>query len=65
MSTHPRSNDDSAPPKAVLFCPDCGHESAATGDWVVDEREGRCVYRCPDCGAEIATRGNSRRLCCA
>lgn len=42
--------------KSVLFCPECGHESTATGDWVVSERDGRTDYDCPDCGATVTTR---------
>lgn len=43
--------------KSVLVCPDCDHESAPTGDWVVSERHDRTVYDCPDCGTTITTRG--------
>jgi predicted RNA-binding Zn-ribbon protein involved in translation (DUF1610 family) len=46
--------------KAVLFCPDCGHDSPVDGDWIVRTRgEGddeRAVYACPDCGTVIQTR---------
>lgn len=46
--------------KAVLSCPDCGHESPPDGDWVVAEerRDGRRhdVYRCPDCDATVTDR---------
>ncbi|WP_121820215.1 hypothetical protein [Halostella salina] len=46
--------------KAVLSCPDCGHESPPDGDWTVAEerRNGRPhdVYRCPDCDATVTDR---------
>jgi predicted RNA-binding Zn-ribbon protein involved in translation (DUF1610 family) len=51
--------DSGAPRKAVLYCPDCGHDSPIDGDWRVERDEndpGRVEYRCPDCGAVIAKR---------
>ncbi|MFP8954996.1 hypothetical protein ACLI4Z_18865 [Natrialbaceae archaeon A-arb3/5] len=49
-------------PKAMknrLFCPDCGHTSPTTGDWVLHVHEFRddswLAYRCPDC-ERIVTR---------
>jgi DNA-directed RNA polymerase subunit RPC12/RpoP len=67
MSVHaPTSPDRDPPPKATLFCPDCGHEAPATGDWVVRNdpgsdraSDGDAVVSCPDCEAEIAIRGRS------
>jgi hypothetical protein len=67
MSVHaPTSADRDPPPKATLFCPDCGHEAPATGDWLVRSDPGPdrasdadAVVSCPDCGTEIATRGGS------
>ncbi|QLH76792.1 hypothetical protein HZS55_05500 [Halosimplex rubrum] len=63
----PSTPDRDPPPKATLFCPDCGHESPPTGDWVVRSAgpgsdrasDGDAVVSCPDCGTEIATRGGS------
>jgi len=52
-SHHPSTSD---PPKAVLFCPECGHESTVDGDWTVHEdAQGRRVD-CPTCGTTITTR---------
>lgn len=51
------------PSKTTLYCPSCGHESRATGDWLVRERAGRTVSVCPVCDESIATRwlsGNGR-----
>jgi len=48
--------------KAVLFCPDCGHESAVDGDWNVHESNGRRVYECPVCAATVTTRYRSGPL---
>ena len=42
--------------KTTLFCPHCGHESDADGDWIVREADGRTVYDCPDCGASVTKR---------
>ena len=44
--------------KAVLFCPDCGHESSVGGDWIVtDDYAARARrIRCPDCAATVADR---------
>ncbi|QPV64448.1 hypothetical protein I7X12_07500 [Halosimplex litoreum] len=67
MSVHaPSTTDREPPPKGTLFCPDCGHESPATGDWIVRSdpgsdrvSDGDTVVSCPDCETEIATRGGS------
>ncbi|WP_066413149.1 hypothetical protein [Halorubrum aethiopicum] len=57
MSTHHTSTDDADPrPKAVLFCPDCGHESGLPGDWIVDEGPGRTTHTCPACDATVEER---------
>lgn len=56
--------------KAVLYCPECGHESTVDGDWCVertakartDARERidtgreRVAYACPNCGYVITRR---------
>lgn len=46
--------------KAVLTCPDCGHESPPDGDWDVREESAddyeRETYRCPDCDATVTRR---------
>jgi predicted RNA-binding Zn-ribbon protein involved in translation (DUF1610 family) len=42
--------------KTTLFCPQCGHESPADGDWAVSEADGHDAYVCPECGATIAER---------
>jgi|GEM_PF-1416002 len=47
---------DDGPAKATLYCPSCGHENPATGDWLVRERDDRTVYVCPACGETIASR---------
>jgi ribosomal protein L37AE/L43A len=48
--------------KAVLFCPDCDHESDIEGDWNVHDEEDRRVYDCPDCGTTITTRPRATPL---
>ncbi|QLH80088.1 hypothetical protein [Halosimplex pelagicum] len=67
MSVHAAATPDrDPPPKATLFCPDCGHESPPTGDWTVRRAEtdsdltsAGAVLRCPDCERTVATRGRS------
>ncbi|MFC5133706.1 MULTISPECIES: hypothetical protein [Haloferacaceae] len=57
MSTHHASTDDTnSRPKAVLFCPDCGHESSLSGDWIVRESAGRTTHTCPVCDATVEDR---------
>ncbi|MFB6140873.1 MAG: hypothetical protein ABEJ26_10610 [Halosimplex sp.] len=42
MSAHTHTHHEhDPPPKATLFCPTCGHESAPTGDWAVREADRR------------------------
>ena len=48
---------DDTPPKTTLYCSACGHESPATGDWLVRDRDGRTVAVCPVCRETIAARG--------
>ena len=42
--------------KAVLFCPVCGHESPADGNWVVTDVEQGEQFTCPECEATVALR---------
>ncbi|WP_135534955.1 MULTISPECIES: hypothetical protein [Halostella] len=46
--------------KAILVCPECGHESPPDGDWDVREENHenrvRETYSCPVCGATVTTR---------
>lgn len=44
--------------KSVLFCANCGHESAVDGDWLLHERSGsRSVwYQCPECSRAVSVR---------
>ena len=39
--------------KAVLFCPNCGHESAVDGDWQQVLGEETVLLRCPECGTDL------------
>ena len=67
MSVHaPSTPEREPPPKGTLFCPDCGHESPARGDWIVRGAETEsestvagAVLHCPVCEATVATRGRS------
>lgn len=54
-------------PKTQLYCPVCGHESPADGDWVDVRTDGeddeRMLVTCPDCGLTITERpGPSRAI---
>ncbi|MDJ1430801.1 hypothetical protein [Halostagnicola sp. A-GB9-2] len=51
----PQPTED-PPKKGILFCPECGHESAITGDWIVHEKPARDVYECPVCSMTILNR---------
>ncbi len=42
--------------KTTLFCPECGHESDADGDWVVEREPTRETHVCPVCAATIEVR---------
>lgn len=44
--------------KAVLFCPDCGHESPVDGDWVAldDPSSGTRTLCCPECSRRLTDR---------
>jgi predicted RNA-binding Zn-ribbon protein involved in translation (DUF1610 family) len=42
-------------PKALLFCPRCGHESPVDGDWELTLRPVVVDVHCPDC-RELLTR---------
>ena len=59
-SPGPRQADDSTVRttrrKAVLFCPECGHESHVDGDWLRVESAGRNSYVCPDCGNVVVSQ---------
>lgn len=62
MSTYTYRDDSYPPPeqrKAVLFCPECGHESPITGDWETVTTGDERLLVCPVCGAVVDRR--SRR----
>ena len=42
--------------KAVLYCPNCSHESRVNGDWIIHVLDDSTVYECPDCGVTIESR---------
>jgi predicted RNA-binding Zn-ribbon protein involved in translation (DUF1610 family) len=56
MSGVRRTPPKSVLSKATLFCPECEHQSACDGDWLLDERDGAVAYRCPGCGTDITVR---------
>ena len=56
MSPTDSRTEQGVPPKATLFCPDCGQQSRYDCDWIVVERHGGTHYRCPDCHTQITTR---------
>lgn len=63
MSNEPRrAGTDVRPPKMVLICPTCGHESPLTGDWRIEADAARDdigatnAYVCPACDATITRR---------
>ncbi|MHB9286623.1 hypothetical protein ACKVMT_06240 [Halobacteriales archaeon Cl-PHB] len=42
--------------KAVLSCPECGHESPVDGDWVHRNHHDGVRVCCPSCDAHLTTR---------
>jgi transcription elongation factor Elf1 len=61
MTTHeltqPRTDDqpgtDDTPPKATLFCPNCGHQGRIDGDWTVVKTDTQERLECPACETSI------------
>ncbi|GCF12674.1 hypothetical protein Harman_06090 [Haloarcula mannanilytica] len=56
MAPTDAGTERNVPPKATLFCPDCGHQSRYDGDWITVQNRRGTHYRCPDCHTEITTR---------
>ncbi|WP_089822456.1 hypothetical protein [Halogranum amylolyticum] len=58
-STNERTPTD-RPPKTVLICPSCGHESPLSGDWKLETREDEfgtsTAYVCPRCASVVTRR---------
>jgi len=44
------------PRKAILYCPNCSHESRINGDWLIQVHAHHLDYECPDCGDVIESR---------
>ncbi|WP_302080151.1 hypothetical protein [Salinibaculum rarum] len=42
--------------KAMLYCPECSHESTITGDWTLHVLAHSITYECPNCGTVIESR---------
>lgn len=55
MNSRSHSSLPLAPPrrKAVLFCPECGHQSPPDGDWGYRRTAAETVYTCPECRTEV------------
>lgn len=54
----PEDGRATVPAKATLFCPGCGRQGSALGDWPerVDREADACTLYCPDCGASLTSR---------
>jgi len=64
IAQNPSTRDPAPRRKTVLFCPECSHESAPTGDWIVHDDADRHVYECPVCGAIVLSQtGVEPRIC--
>lgn len=48
--------------KAMLYCPDCGHESDINGDWMLHVFSHSLTYECPKCESTIESRRNHQEL---
>jgi hypothetical protein len=44
------------PPKATLFCPDCGRTDDVDGDWHERQRSYGVAVHCPHCDARLTLR---------
>ncbi|NHN41697.1 hypothetical protein G9C85_08630 [Halorubellus sp. JP-L1] len=54
-----RDSDDpppATPPKATLFCPDCGRDAPVEGDWEQRQRPYGVAVHCPRCDARLTLR---------
>ncbi|WP_049893699.1 hypothetical protein [Halogranum rubrum] len=62
MSSNVGRDPHARPPKMVLICPTCGHESPLGGDWRIDTRHdstddlAESVYVCPECTSDVTRR---------
>lgn len=62
MSSKVGRDPHARPPKMVLICPTCGHESLLGGDWRIERRRDssddfdETVYVCPECTLEVTRR---------
>lgn len=62
MSNKAREGWDGRPPKTVLICPACGHESPLGGDWRIEADAGADgvgatrAYVCPACERTVTRR---------
>lgn len=56
----PADASPGTPPKATLFCRDCGHAARYDGDWRRIESVRTTRYRCPECGVVVTRRPRER-----
>lgn len=54
-STRP-APDTATRQKTTLFCPACGHESPADGDWELRASDAAVAYHCPVCDTRLTER---------
>ena len=66
MSSTNEQTPHARPPKMVLICPACGHESPIAGDWRLETQQESddevMAYVCPDCSSVVTRRPNSLLL---
>ncbi|WP_254764273.1 hypothetical protein [Natrinema marinum] len=63
MSTYTYHDDSQPPPerrKAVLFCPECGHEARLTDDWNTTTERGDRLLVCPICETVVDRRSETK-----
>lgn len=58
MNSHTPSTRSVGPQrrKAILICPECGHESPPDGDWHHRTALDATVYVCPACRTDVTRR---------
>jgi DNA-directed RNA polymerase subunit RPC12/RpoP len=58
-SLQQRGSDDpppATPPKATLFCPDCGRDAPVDGSWEERQRTYGVAVHCPRCETRLTLR---------
>lgn len=58
------TTDSTHEEKAMLFCQECDHKSALTGDWKTEENSRTVRYVCPNCESTVVEQSPPRLAVC-